>query len=107
MAFNFTLKDSVVEDSEVVTRVNGIMEDANITICGVKLTRSKIFTDLNIPQFCATIQNQNMDSAEKASMQNVLEKKADRKAFVDALIQHLVSFAEGVAASIVASCIFR
>lgn len=107
MGFNFTLKDSVVEDSEIAARVNGIMEDANIMICGVKLTRSKLFTDLNIPQFCASIQEQNMDSAEKASMQNVLRKQADKKAFIDALIQHLVSFAEGVAASIVASCIFR
>lgn len=107
MGINFTLKDSVVEDSEILTRVNGPMEDTNIMICGVKLTRSKLFTDLNIPKFCATIQNQNMDSEEKASMQNVLEKKADRKAFIDALIQHLISFAEGVAASIIASCIFR
>lgn len=82
MGINFTLKDSVVEDSEILTRVNGPMEDANIMICDVKLTRSKLFTDLNIPKFCDTIQNQNMDSAEKASMQNILEKKADRKAFM-------------------------
>lgn len=104
MGFKFALEDSVIEDSNVFDRVNAIMEDADIVIRGTKLTRSRLFTDLNIPQFCASIQTQNMDSKEKASMQKVLKKQSDKKAFIDALVQHLASFAEGVAASIVANC---
>lgn len=107
MEFNFTLENSKLEDSHVFDHVNGIMEDAYITIRGVTLTRTKLFTDLNIPQFCTSIENQSMDSAENTSMQNVLKKRADRKAFVNALIQHLVSFSEGVAASILANCILK
>ena len=107
MGFKFTLEDSKIEDSSIFDHVNGIMEDANIIIRGVTLTRTKLFTDLNIPQFCTSIKEQSMGSAESISMQKVLKKRADKKAFVDALVQHLVSFSEGVAASIVASCILK
>lgn len=107
MGFKFTLENSVIENSEVFSHVNGIMEEADIVICGVKLTKSKLFTDLDIPQFCASVQNQHLDNAEKNSLQNVLKKQTDKKAFVDALIQHIASFTEGVAASIVANYIMR
>lgn len=107
MGFNFTLENSVVEDSNILDHVNGLVEDANIVIRGVTLTRSKLLTDLNITQFCSSIQNQNMDSVEKANMQKVLKKRSDKKAFINALIQHLINFSEGVAASIVANCICR
>lgn len=107
MEFNFTLENSTLEDSRIIDHVNGIMEDANIIIRGVKLTRTDLFTDLNISQFCTSIKNQSMSSEENASMQNVLKKRADKKAFIDSLVQHLVSFSEGVAASILASCILK
>ena len=60
-----------------------------------------------IPQFCTSIKEQSLGSAESISMQKVLKKRADKKAFVDVLIQHLASFSEGVAASVVASCILK
>lgn len=107
MEFNFTLENSTLEDSSVFDHVNGIMEEANIIIRGVKLTRTNLFTDLNVSQFCTSIKKQSMSSAENTSMQSVLKKRADKKAFVDALVQHLVNFSEGVAASIVASCILK
>lgn len=107
MEFNFTLENSTLEDSLVFDHVNGIMEEVNIIIRGVKLTRSKLFTDLNVSQFCTSVKNQSMSSAEYTSMQSVLKKHADKKAFVDALVQHLVSFSEGVAASVLASCILK
>ena len=79
------------------------MEDTDIVIRGMKLTKTKLFTDLDIPHFCASIQNQHMSIAERNSMRNILKKQDDKKAFIDALVQHLISFAEGIAASIVAS----
>lgn len=105
MGFKFTLENSEIENSEVFTNVHGLPEDADIVIRGVTLTKTKLFTDLDIPQFCSSIQNQRMDIAERTSIQEVLKKQGNKKAFVDALVQHLISFAEGVAASIVASCI--
>lgn len=105
MGFKFTLEDCVIEDSEIFDGVRGFMEDAVIVIRGVKLTKTKLFTDLDIPRFCTSIQNHPMDIAERTSMQGVLKKQGNKKAFVDALVRHLASFAEGVAASIVANCI--
>lgn len=107
MEFNFTLENSTLEDSRIFDHVDGIAEDANIMIRGVMLSKSSLFTDLNISQFCASIKKQNMSSEENASMQNVLKKSVDKKAFIDSLIHHLVSFSEGVAASILASCILK
>lgn len=107
MGFKFTLEDCVVEESAIFDGVCGLPKDADIVIRGATLTKTKLFTDLDIPRFCAGIQNQDMDLAESASMQSVLKKQGNKKAFIDALVQHLVSFSEGVAASIVASCILR
>lgn len=106
MGFKFTLENAEIENSEIFTNVRGLPVDGDIVIRGVKLTKSKLFTDLDIPQFCASIQNQHMDIAERTSIQGVLKKQGNKKAFIDALAQHLVSFAEGVAASIVANCIW-
>lgn len=105
MAFNFTLENSVIENSEVFSHANGIMEDANIVFRGVTLTKTKLFADLNVTQFCSNIQKQHMDLEESASIQRVIKQRGNKKAFIDALVQHLISFTEGVAASIVASCI--
>ena len=105
MGFKFTLEDCVIENSKIFDDVHGFMEDADIVIRGVKLTKTKLFTNLDIPQFCNSIQNQHMEVEESTSMQNVLKKQGNKKAFIDALVQHLASFAEGVAASIVASFI--
>lgn len=105
MELKFTLEDCVIENSEIFKGVRTNLDDAVIVIRGVKLTETKLFTDLDIPYFCSSIQNQHMDIDERTSMQSVLKKQGNKKAFIDALFQHLGSFAEGVAASIVASFI--
>lgn len=107
MVINFTMEDSTIENSSIIRNVNGQMEDAQITLRGVKISNSQLFTDLNISGFCADIEqgHRKMSDEEYSSMQRVIKKRADRKAFVNALYQHLISFSEGVAASIVASYI--
>ena len=105
MGHQIIIENSTIEDSEITNRVYLSAEDGSIVIRDMKLTKTKLVNDLDIPQFCSSIQNQRMDAAERTSMQSVLKKRGNKKDFVDALIQHLSSFAEGVAASIVASFI--
>lgn len=111
MTFKFTLEDSSIVDSSIFSNVNGAMEDAEIVLKGLTVTNAKLFTDINVSEFCTVVGNNRnaskMTPKEYASIQNVLQKRADRKAFVNALFQHLLSFSEGVAASIVASCILK
>lgn len=111
MAFKFTLENSTINDSSVFSNVNGVMEDAEIVLKGLSVTNAKLFTDINVSEFCSGVEKKTniskMSQTEYASIQNVLQKRADRKAFVNALFQHLLSFSEGVAASIVASCILK
>ena len=105
MGHQIIIENSTIEDSEITNRVYLSAEDGSIVIRGMKLTKTKLVNDLDIPQFCSSIQNQRMDIDERTSMQSVLKKQGNKKAFIDALFQHLGSFAEGVAASIVANFI--
>lgn len=111
MTFNFTLEDSSIIDSSIFSNVNGAMEDAEIVLKGLTVTNSKLFTDINVSEFCSEIENKEnvskMSQTEYAKIQKVLQKRTDRESFVNALFQHLLSFSEGVAASIVASCILK
>lgn len=111
MTFKLTLEDSSIVDSSIFSNVNGAMEDAEIILKGLTVTNAKLFTDINVSEFCTEVENKEnaskMSQTEYAKIQKVLQKRADRKAFVDALFQHLLSFSEGVAASIVASCILK
>ena len=109
MAFKFTLENSTISDSSIFSNANGVMDDAEIVLKGLNLTHTKLFTDINVFNFCSSVENErntsNMSQAEYNSIQNVLQKRGNRKAFVDALFRHLLSFSEGVAASIVANCL--
>lgn len=105
MGHQIIIENSTIEDSEITNRVYLSAEDGSIVIRDMKLTKTKLVNDPDIPQFCSSIQNQRMDAAERTSMQSVLKKRGNKKDFVDTLIQHLSSFAEGVAANIVASFI--
>lgn len=107
MGQQIIIENSTFESSNIINRVHSDAEDAGIVIRGVRLTQTKLVNELDIPQFCSHIQNRTMDLAEKNSMQDILEKQGNKKDFVDALIQHLASFTEGVAASIVANYIMR
>ena len=109
MAFKFTLEGSTIIDSSIFSNVIGVAEDAEIVLKGLNLNNTKLFTDINVSEFCSGVENKKnaskMSQAEYNSIQKVLQKRADRKAFTDALFRHLLSFSEGVAASIVANCL--
>ena len=109
MAINITIKDTVVDHSSIYTNVNGSMDDANIIIEGTTITNSKLFTDLNVSAFCSDINRFSnrcrMSCKERKSIQKVLGKQYNREAFIDSLAEHIISFAEGVAANVVADLI--
>lgn len=113
MGLKFTLEGSTVSGSNIFTKISGqirdLTDDAEIVIKGTHLTNSQLFSDLNITEFCSKVENQQdtpqMSKEEYASLQHVLKQRENKSAFSEALFRHLISFTEGVAASIVATCI--
>lgn len=73
------IENSTIEDSKITNRVYLSAEDGSIVIRDMKLTKTKLVNDLDIPQFCSSIQNQRMDAAERTSMQSVLKKRGNKK----------------------------
>ena len=113
MGFKLTLEDSTLDGSSMFSGISGQMggltDDAEIAIKRSKITNSQLFSNLNISEFCSKLESQQetapMSKDEYASI--VLKKREDRRAFTDALYRHLISFTEGVAASVVATCISK
>lgn len=112
MAFKFTLEDTNVDDSTIFKGITGrikdLTDDAEIVIKGGRITNSQLFSNLNITEFCSKVESQQktlqMSKEERASLQSILKQKENKKAFMEGLCKHLINFAEGVAASVVASC---
>ena len=115
MGFKLTLEGSTLDGSSMFSGISGQMggltDDAEIAIKRSKITNSQLFSNLNISEFCSKLESQQetapMSKDEYASIQRVLKKREDRRAFTDALYRHLISFTEGVAASVVATCISK
>lgn len=109
MGFEFTLEHSKVKDSDIFCRNYGIMPDGKIKLNDLELTNAKLFCDLDMSSFCSKAEQKEnaMTPQELESIRKVLKQRTDKAAFVAALWKHLVSFSEGVAASLVASCLTK
>ena len=107
MNIKVNIKNSKIEDSNIVTGINGPVENMVADINDTEILRTQIFNNINVDEFCSKIEQSQaivqMSSEEYAGLQAVLKARNDRKRFLDGLVKHLQSFAEGVLASIVAN----
>lgn len=100
---------NVSGEAEVLNKARIRAENANINLRNLTVGgKAKILEELDINEFCDKIEDKNvcamMSADEYASIQKVLrQKNKDKSTFLKLLLQHIVSFSEGVAASIVAS----
>lgn len=93
------LNNASLSSSEAIN-----FEDVTIADCAI------VLENLNISQFCDAVQkaSSKMEPKEYASIQSVLaQKNGNKQTFLSHLRQHLISFAEGVVASIVANAITK
>ncbi len=111
MGFEFTLENAIVKNSRIFTDNKGAFEDAKIVLKDSEINDTILLSNLDLQGFCSQVNNRKvcmqMSADEYVSIQQVLKKNSDRKAFVHALLQHLSSFGEGVVASLVANYIQR
>jgi len=94
------LNNASIKGGDAIIRLTNATIDSN----------AEILQDLNIDSFCSTIQ-EKLQSLDKSSEEyKQIEKllNADRKnkpEFAKQLLQHITSFAEGVAVNIISSMI--
>lgn len=100
----------VRDDARLLTNAT-ITGDASIDMDSVTIGgRADVLSNLNVQDFCQQIQRtyHQMSPAEYASIQKVLnQKNGNQENFLNLLKSHLVNFAEGVAASVVAGCLMK
>lgn len=100
----------VKNDAKLMTDA-AIGGDASINLDSVTIEgRAHVLSNLNVQEFCQRIESTyyRMTPEEYASIQKVLRQKNGKKNdFLKLLKSHLINFAEGVAASMVASCLTK
>lgn len=94
------LNNANLKNGDTVIRLTNLALDSNV----------EVLQDLNIDSFCSTIQGkmQSMDKSSEEYRQIEKLLNADRKnkpEFSKKLLQHVASFAEGVAVNILSSMI--
>lgn len=105
------LKNVEIGDNARVLNSAAITGSASIGLDSVTINGDAVVLDnLNIQDFCQEIKRTEtqMTPEEYSSIQALLRQQSDdRSAFLKSLKNHLVSFAEGIAASIVAGCLMK
>lgn len=104
---------NVSGEASVLNKARIRAEDASINLRDLTVSgKAKVLEELDINEFCNKIEDKNacvlMSADEYASIQKVLRQKdKDKFAFLKLLLQHLVSFSEGVAVNVVAACLTK
>ena len=95
------LKNVEIGDNARVLNSAAITGSASIGLDSVTINGDAVvLNNLNIQDFCQEI--------KRTETQALLRQQSDdRGAFLKSLKNHLVSFAEGIAASIVAGCLMK
>lgn len=105
------LKNVTISENAKVLNNASVSSSEAISLEDVKIAgHAVVLENLNISELCDAVQNacSIMEPEEYASIQSVMaQKKGDQQTFLSLLRQHLINFAEGVTASIVASVIMR
>lgn len=105
------LKNVEIGDNARVLNSAAITGSASVGLDSVTINGNAVVLDnLNIQDFCQEIKRAEtqMTPEEYSSIQALLcQQSDDRGAFLKSLKKHLVSFAEGIAASIVAGCLMK
>ena len=97
----------VLSNAKIHTK-DAEVELRNLTVDG----NAEILQDLDINDFCDKLTSNDLCSKmapnEYASIQQLLAKKnGNRSTFLKSLAQHLFSFSEGVAASVIATLLTK
>lgn len=105
MDSSIELTNNKIIGSTIGKNIHGGFEFDKIIICGNTIVNSSILTEINIPNFCNECEDSSncMTGAEYQSFQRILKYQNHKEHFVKALQNHLLNFAEGILASIVAS----
>ena len=107
MAIEIKVNDLHINgDSRILNKAT-LPENTSVRLDRIAISGNAVILDeLNVAACCDAIQATayKMSASEYASIQKVLKKENSGKdCFLKALRQHLVSFSEGVAASVVAN----
>ena len=111
MNIKITFENSTIQDSRIASCITGNLDNAEIKLSGTDLINTNVLTDLDVNEFCSKCEQIlpiiSLNKEEYDSLKKVLNKRNNKKTFISALSRHLVSFTEGVVASIVATCITK
>lgn len=111
MGVNISIKDCTIQDEARVLNNAKIAHATQIELEDLKIAGKAVLLEgLDIPDLCSAIEKEScrMNAAENNSMRKVLAlKDQSTKSFLTALAKHLQSFAEGVAASVAASMLYK
>lgn len=111
MNIKINIKNSKIEDSSIASGIKAPVQSLTADMEGAEIIRTHLLSNIDVDELCSQIeQSQNMvrmSREEYASLQTIINARNDRKGFIDGLVKHLQSFAEGVLASIVANQIQR
>lgn len=104
------IKNSKIGGNAKVLNNATIMGQASVELDSVTINgNAVVLHNLNIQDFCQEMNHQyaQMTPEEYISIQKVLSQKSNKEKFLRQLKTHMVNFAEGVAASVVAGCMMR
>ena len=101
------LKNVEIGDNARVLNSAAITGSASIGLDSVTINGDAVvLNNLNIQDFCQEIKRTETQMTPE-EYSSIRQQSDDRGAFLKSLKNHLVSFAEGIAASIVAGCLMK
>ena len=107
MNIKINIKNSKIVDSNIASGIKAPVQSVDADMEDTEIIRTQLFSDISVDEFCSKIEQSQamvqMSREEYASLQAIMKTRNDRKRFIDGLMKHLQSFAEGVLASIVAN----
>lgn len=111
MNIKIKIKNSKIEESSIASGIKAPIQNVTADMEGAEIIRTQLLSNIDVNEFCSQIEQSQtmvqMSREEYASLETILKARNDRKGFIDGLVKHLQSFAEGVLASIVANQIQR
>lgn len=109
MAFNFKMTNVNMVSSHFANGLNVSGNDANIEINGGTYVNVDMLNNADVSNACQFIEKKisQMTPEEYASYQFLVQSQKDSEKRRKGLQAHLISFAEGVAASVIATLLTR
>lgn len=107
MNIKINIKNTKIQDSSIASGIKAPVQGVTADMVDAEIIRTQLFSNISVDEFCSQIEQSQavvqMSREEYTSLQGILKARNDRKEFIDGLVKHIHSFAEGVLASIVAN----